>query len=164
MNQSDCIVRAKENRNRTFHFKPIFSNDTMTSEEDQVRNYLAVAISWNVYLLSSTLLFWTQRKKEIIRKRNVTICMVQVVAVFGASNVWLAKLLVWPYVFFSVPWLLLLFTNYFCSISWQLTYFLRATILLNEYYTNRLGAMLNHKTNNMEHIVKQLGLVGQMYP
>ncbi|KAI9144184.1 hypothetical protein BKA69DRAFT_1172963, partial [Paraphysoderma sedebokerense] len=130
----------------------------MSVENDQFRNYLGTVITWNLYLISTTALFLAQQKKEMIRKRNVAICMVQVVSVFGASNVWLAKLLFWPQVSVSVPWLLLLAANYFFAISWQLSYYLRAIILLNEYYTNRLGAIINNRLINMEIILRELGL------
>ncbi|KAI9141908.1 hypothetical protein BKA69DRAFT_1174701, partial [Paraphysoderma sedebokerense] len=131
---------------------------TDIEKELDLKNYTIAALLWNFYIFVTWLIFVTQRNQELIRKRNVPACMVQFIAAWGTSNIWLAKMTAWPYVYFCIPQPLLLFVSYVFSVNWMLSYNFRAIILLNEFYANKLATFQNSNGANVEKLLETLKL------
>ncbi|KAI9144183.1 hypothetical protein BKA69DRAFT_1056160 [Paraphysoderma sedebokerense] len=122
--------------------------------------YIITAAVWNVYILSTALLFYLLRKKDIIRKRNIHACLFQVFFSVWTGNIWLTRVNLWPTVYASIPWILSAISNYFCVINWLFSYFIRTIILLNDYYSAKIASMVNKKSaiKNEEELVQLLHL------
>ncbi|KAI9144196.1 hypothetical protein BKA69DRAFT_1056239 [Paraphysoderma sedebokerense] len=130
----------------------------MSIIEEQYRNYSVAAILWNVYIISTTGLFLAQRRNDVIRKRSISCCMLQVICGIATSNSWLARVNFWPVITTHYPWIMIMIINYTFNLNWMLSYFLRTIILLNDYYTNRIGSILQRKSDieNVDELLRQL--------
>ncbi|KAI9144198.1 hypothetical protein BKA69DRAFT_1056242 [Paraphysoderma sedebokerense] len=130
----------------------------MSSDSGQYEAYTVVAAIWNIYVVITTVLFLAQNRKDFIRKRNISCCMLQVISGIAMGNSCLARMNFWPVIASNFPWLLIVIINYTMFFNWMLSYFLRTIILLNDWYTNRIGSIIQRKMDldKVEELVEQL--------